>query len=88
MSKTMDDEPSTKKGVIKSSERKGNEQTPSDVTRIVGQNHDQTDHSEEYQVYENYGKSVKYAEYIRPETHSKNSNKVITVVRVIFIKKQ
>ena len=79
MFKTMDDEPSAKKGVIKYSKKKPGEQTPADVTGIVGQNHDQTDDSEEYHVYENYGKSVKYAEYIRQERHSKKSNKLITV---------
>ena len=79
MSKTMADEPSAKKDVIKYSKRKGDEQTPSDVTGIVGQNHDQADDSEEYHVYENYGKSVKYAEYIQQERYSKKSNKVITV---------
>ena len=75
----MDDEPSAKKGVINYSKRKGDEQTPSDVTGIVGQNHDQAEDSEEYHVYENYGKSVKYAEYIQQERYSKKSNKVITV---------
>ena len=84
MSKTMDDEPSAKKGVIKYSKRKEDEQAPSDVTGIVGKNHDKTDDSGEYDVYENYGKSVKYAEYIHQETHSKNSNKVITVRGIIF----
>ena len=58
MSKTINDEPSVKKGVIKYSKRKQDEQTPSDVTAIVGPNHDRTDDSEEYHVYEHYGKSV------------------------------
>ena len=79
MSKTVDDEPSVKKGVIKYSKRKQDEQTPSDVTAIVGPNHDRTDDSEEYHVYEQYGKSVRYAEYIKQETNPTNSTKVITV---------
>ena len=83
MSRTIDDEPSAKKGVIKYSKRKQDEhsieQTPSDVTAIVGPNHNQTDDSEEYHVYEHYGKSVRYDEYIERETNPTNSTKVITV---------
>ena len=82
MSKTVDDEPSAKKGVIKYSKRKQDGHSigsPSDGTAIVGPNHDQTDDSEEYHVYEHYGKSVRYAEYIKQETNPTNSTKVITV---------
>ena len=70
---------SAKKGVIKYSKKKQDEPASSDKLGVVGPNHDRTDESEEYHVYENYGKSVKYAEYIKQETTSTNSTKVVTV---------
>ena len=68
-----------KKGVIKYSKKKQDEQASSDKLGVVGPNHDRTDESEEYHVYEHYGKSVRYEEYIKQEPTSTNSTKVVTV---------
>ena len=65
--------PATKR-VIKFSKRK------QDKLGIVGPNKDRTDESDgsEYHVYEHYGKSVRYDEYIQ-QPNSPNSTKNITV---------
>ena len=73
------DEPSAKKGVIKYSKKRQDEQAFSGVTGIVGPNHNQADDSDEYHVYEEYGKSVRYAEYIKQGTNPTNSTEIITV---------
>ena len=70
----MSEELPTTKGVIKYSKRK------QDKLGIVGPNEDRTDGSDgsEYHVYEHYGKSVRYDEYIQ-QPNSTNATKKITV---------